>query len=130
MAASYTVTISSLNSSSKGRYRVFFVTNMGQALGIVRMCLKTWGGFADIIGENAKGEFIKKFFVFRAEGIIEIDEKSSKVLWDMAWNFEDEDLAFYKDRHAVTHNIFNITVEDTNKRGLISRVLQKIRDLL
>lgn len=126
MAASYTVTISSLNEKSKGRYRVFFVTNMGQALGIVRMCLKTWGGFADIIGENAKGEFIKKFFVFRAEGIIEIDEKSSKVLWDMAWNFEDEDL----DRHAVTHNIFNITVEDTNKRGLISRVLQKIRDLL
>lgn len=126
MGASYTVTISSLNEKSKGRYRVFFVTNMGQALGIVRMCLKTWGGFADIIGENAKGEFIKKFFVFRAEGIIEIDEKSSKVLWDMAWNFEDEDL----DRHAVTHNIFNITVEDTNKRGLISRVLQKIRDLL
>ena len=126
MGASYTVTISSLNEKSKGRYRVFFVTNMGQALGIVRMCLKTWGGFADIIGENAKGEFIKKFFVFRAEGITEIDEKSSKVLWDMAWNFEDEDL----DRHAVTHNIFNITVEDTNKRGLISRVLQKIRDLL
>ena len=130
MAAYYTVTISSLNEKSNGRYQVFHVDNFGKALGIIRMCLKTWGGFADIIGENAKGEFIKKYFVFRAEGITETDEKSYKVLWDMAWNFEGEDLAFYEDRHAVTYNIFNITVEDTKNRGLISRVLQKIRDLL
>ena len=130
MNASYTVTISSLNEKSKIHYCVFHVNTYVQALGIVRMCLKTWGGFADIIGYNPNGLLIKRYFVFRAEGIIEIDEKSSKVLWDMAWNFEDEDLAFYEDRHAVTHNIFNITAEDTNKRGLISRVLQKIRDLL
>ena len=128
--AAYTVTISSLNEKSKGRYRVFFVNNYGQALGVVRMCLKTWGGFADIIGENAKGEFIKKFFVFRAEGIIEIDEKSSKVLWDMAWNLEDETADDSEDRPTVTYNIFNITVDDAPKKGLISRVLQKIRNLL
>ena len=128
--AAYTVTISSLNSSSKGRYRVFFVNNYGQALGIVRMCLRAWGGFADIVGENANGVPIKKFFALRAEGVIEIDERSAKVLWDMAWNFEDEAPDASEDRPTVTYNIFNITVDDAPKKGLISRVLQKIRGLL
>lgn len=125
MAASYTVTISSLNSSSKGRYRVFFVTNLGQALGIVRMCLKTWGGFADIIGENAKGEFIKKFFVFRADGIIEIDEKSSKVLWDMAWG--DETAVPEKVRPIVTYNFYEIEVKEEPKKGLLSRAIEWLK---
>ena len=125
MAASYTVTISSLNSSSKGRYRVFFVTNLGQALGVVRMCLKTWGGFADIIGENAKGEFIKKFFVFRADGIIEIDEKSSKVLWDMAWG--DETAVPEKVRPIVTYNFYEIEVKEEPKKGLLSRAIEWLK---
>ena len=125
MAASYTVTISSLNSSSKGRYRVFFVNNMGQALGVVRMCLKTWGGFADIIGENAKGEFIKKFFVLRAEGIIEIDEKSSKVLWDMAWG--DKPAIPKEVRPIVTYNFYEIEVKEEPKKGLLSRAIEWLK---
>lgn len=125
MAALYTVTISSLNSSSKGRYRVFFVTNLGQALGVVRMCLKTWGGFADIIGENAKGEFIKKFFVFRADGIIEIDEKSSKVLWDMAWG--DETAVPEKVRPIVTYNFYALDVKEAPKKGLLSRAIEWLK---
>ena len=125
MAASYTVTISSLNSSSKGRYRVFHVTNLGQALGVIRMCLKTWGGFADIIGENAKGEFIKKFFVFSAEGIIEIDEKSSKVLWDMAWG--DETAVPEKVHPIVTYNFYNLEVKEGPKKGLLSRAIEWLK---
>ena len=128
--AAYTVTISSLNEKSKGRYRVFHVDNYGKALGIIRMCLKTWGGFGDIVGHNAKCELIDECFCLRSEGIIKIDRKSFNTLWNMAWNFEDESPDDSEDRPTVTYNIFNITVDDAPKKGLISRVLQKIRGLL
>lgn len=124
MKASYTVTISSLNlSSSKGRYHVYHVNNYGQALGIIRMSLKTWGGFGDIIGYNTNGVLIKKYFVLRTEGIIETDEKSFKVLWDMAWG--NETAIPDEVRPIVTYK-----VKEDPKKGLISRVLQKIRNLI
>ena len=125
MAASYTVTISSLNEKSNGRYRVYRVNNYGQALGIIRMCLKTWGGFGDIIGYNTNGGTIKKYFVFRAEGILETDKKSSKVLWDMAWG--DKPAIPKEVRPIVTYNFYEIEVKEEPKKGLLSRAIEWLK---
>ena len=125
MNASYTVTISSLNEKSKIHYCVFHVNNYVQALGIVRMCLKTWGGFADIIGYNPNGLLIKRYFVFRAEGITETDEKSYKVLWDMAWG--DNPATPEEVCPIVTDNFYEIEVKEGPKKGLLSRAIEWLK---
>ena len=125
MNASYTVTISSLNEKSKIHYCVFHVNNYVQALGIVRMCLKTWGGFADIIGYNPNGLLIKRYFVFRAEGITETDEKSYKVLWDMAWG--DKPATPEEVHPIVTDNFYEIEVKEGPKKGLLSRAIEWLK---
>ena len=123
--AAYTVTISSLNEKSKGRYCIFHTDNHGKALGIVRMCLKTWGGLADIIGDNAKGEIIDECFCFRSEGIIKIDRKSFKVLWDMAWG--DKPAIPKEVRPIVTYNFYEIEVKEEPKKGLLSRAIEWLK---
>lgn len=120
------ITVSNLNPKSNGRFKTYTVTNHGQALGVVRMCLKTWGGFASIVA-FINGKLVVEHFVYNSttKEIIKTDRHAFKAIWNLAWPcFPDyEEPA----RPTMTYNVYNIHIEDPKKEGVFTRAVKWIK---